>query len=496
MRPATFQHARTARVARSFAAAGFAAASLAAAPLWLGGCRVGPDAAEVDLAPQLAESWRHVATTAAEPTTAEDLATWWESMEDPTLTRLIRQALSSSLTLEAARERIVAARARRGIENAAALPALSAEAGYSFVQSGDDAISFNGAPAGVETDLYSLGVVAGWELDLWGRVARLVESADAEIALATEDLRALRVSLAAAVAREVFTVRSLDAEIAALEAGIATDRDVLAIAEARERAGFRDSLDAARARRVLAADLAERPALDGAREASLLRLAALLGQAPGTVKVPSIGGGALLRTEFFGLAAPLPRAGVPANLLRRRPDVRRAIAEVDGATARIGAAEAQRYPRVTLGGSLALQGPDASDALNFDARVVQFGPRIVLPLFEGGRILAGIEEARAQQREAVFQLRQAVVDAQAEVETAAVGVARADDRVLRLAEARAAALDTERLARDRHAAGASDFLSVTEAVTARLAIVRQEVLAQREALIRRADLYAALGGGW
>ncbi len=247
--------------------------------LLLPGCRVGPDAAIVELGPRLNAAYLH-----AEPATdvppAADLSVWWEGFDDPTLTALVERALTGSLDLAAARERIVAARARRGIENADRLPALDASAGYSYAQSGEEAISFNGPPPGVEADLFSLGAVAGWELDLWGRVARLVEAADAEIRFAAEDFLAVRVSLAASVAREVLTVRALDAELATVEAGIAADRDVLSIAEARGDAGFSDRLDAARARRVLAADLAELPALQGEREASLLRLAALLGRGP------------------------------------------------------------------------------------------------------------------------------------------------------------------------------------------------------------------------
>ncbi len=128
--------------------------------------------------------------------------------------------------------------------------------------------------------------------------------------------------------------------------------------------------------------------------------------------------------------------------------------------------------------------------------MVQAGPQLVLPIFQGGRITANIERARARQRESVLLLRKAVVDAQQEVEVAATQRFRSAERVERLAEAVAAAEDTETLARDRYTAGASDFLSVTEAVTARLAIQRRRVLAERETLLRLVDLYAALGGGW
>ena len=480
------------RAARRRRGVAFVALTLTLA---LTGCRVGPDGTIVRFESGLNAGWIH-AEPASEVPPAADLSVWWEGFGDPTLTALVRRALAGNLDLAAARERVIAARAARGVTNADRLPALDAEGSYGYAETGEEAISFNGAPPGVEAEVYALGVVAGWELDLWGRVARLVEAADAEIAFAVEDFRALRVSLAASVAREVLTVRALDAELAVVEAGIAADRDVLSIAEARASAGFSDALDAARAQRVLAADLAELPALRGDRIAALLRLSALLGEAPGSVEVPSRGLPPGQRPAYFGVAGPVPDAGVPAGLLLRRPEVRRAAARVDADTARIGAAVAERYPRVSLSGSLVLQGPELGDVTDFDARVLRVGPQVALPLFQGGRITAGIERARARQRESVALLRRAVLEAQSEVETAAARRFRSAERVSRLAEAVTAAQDTEDLARDRYTAGASDFLSVTEAVTTRLAIERRRVTAERETLLRLVDLYAALGGGW
>ncbi|BAM05108.1 efflux transporter outer membrane subunit [Phycisphaera mikurensis] len=470
-----------------------------AASIALAGCRVGPDATEADLDHRLNERYRH--TEPATPVPAEaGLSAWWEGFDDPVMTRLVRRALVGSLDLAAARERIVAARARRGVVDADRLPQLTAEGSYGYLATGEEALSFNGAPPGVETELYALGVVAGWELDLWGRVGRLVEAADAEIAFAVEDFRAVRVSLAASVARQVVTVRALDAEIETVRRGLDADRDVLSIAEARQAAGFSDALDAARAQRVLAQDLAVLPGLHAERASALLQLDALLGLAPGSVVIEPRGAGPAAapgsRAAALVLDGPLPAAGVPADLLLRRPEVRRAAAALAAATARVGAAEAERFPRVTLSGSLRLQGPQVGDATDWDARVLQLGPSVSLPLFQGGRIRANVVRADARRRESLALFERAVVEAQREVETAAVRRFRGAERVRRLAAAAAAAVDTETLARDRYTAGASDFLSVTEAVTTRLGIQRLKVNAERETLLRLIDLYAALGGGW
>ena len=458
--------------------------------LHLVGCAVGPDYERPELSPQLQETFVESPLEGGETVQREaaaDLAAWWTRLDDPELTVLIERALSGSLNLAEARERIIAARARRGIVDADRLPQVDAAADYIYASTGDEGFSFNGAPAGVDAEVYALGVVAGWEVDLWGRVGRLVGAADAEIGFAVEDFHAARVSLAAEVARQVVLIRALDAEIAVVREGIEADRAQLSIAETRAEAGLANELDALRARRVLESDLAALPGLEGERRGAELGLARLLGVAPGEVEVS---------TKALPEAGALPAMGVPADLLVRRPDVRRAERDLAAETARIGAAVAERYPRLTLTGSLTLQGPDAGDMVNPDARVLRLGPGLTLPLFDGGRIDANVMLSERNQRRALLRLRQAVIVAQTEVETAAARYRRLSERVERLDDAEAAARDTEALSLDLYQSGFSDFLSVTEATVQRLAIERAGVTARRERLLRLINLYAALGGGW
>ncbi|MEM8782461.1 MAG: TolC family protein [Planctomycetota bacterium] len=465
----------------------FAAAACVAALLATGGCQVGPDYEPADLSPRVHPSWTEALDSDATELPAEALGAWWESWGDPRLVELVQAALAQNLPLQEARERIVAARAARGVENAARLPAVDAETSFEYFSVGEDADPTTGAPPGLDGDQYALGVLAGWELDLWGRVARLVEAADADIAFAVEDFRAARVALAAEVAREVVLIRGFDAEIAVIEAGLDSDQTAVDIARARADAGFTGQLDALRAQRVLETNRALIPSLRGQRRAAELRIAALLSETPDATRVRPID----------GFADPdVPELGVPADLLTRRPDIRAAERAFAAATARVGSAIAERYPRVSLTGSLVLQGPDVGDTINDQAHLLNVGPSITLPLFQGGRILSNIALAESEQRRALLELEQTVVVALTEVEAAAAQYRQFARQADGFAAAQAVAEDVEALSLDRYEAGAADFLEVTDATTQRLAIERQRVAAQRDTQLQLALLYAALGGGW
>jgi len=460
------------------------------AMLGLTGCTIGPDYERPDLTSELPTSFSEAPSEPAYAPAAPpqaDIAAWWTLLNDEELSTYVELAMTGSIELRESLERIIEARSRRGIENAERLPTLDGTGSYGRAETGDEGINFQGPLPGEDADVYSLGVVAGWELDLWGRVARLVEAADAEIEFAVEDYRAVRVALAAEVAREVITIRGLDLEIEAVEAAIAADGDNVDISAARVRAGFADELDLSRATRVLERNLAALPELQGRRRAAEIRLATLLGTTPDRVAVSGRG---------LPARDVLPPMGAPADLLLRRPDVRRAEAELIAANARVGAATAERYPRVVVSGTFAFQGTDAGDVVNPDAFGFTIGPTITVPLFEGGRIRARINVAESETRQAALRLQRSLITAIGEVESAAVLLRRTEERAKRLTSAERSALDTESLATDRYQAGVVDFLDVTEATTQLLAIRRERVVVERDATLRLIDLYAALGGGW
>lgn len=459
------------------------AASLALLAGSLAACTVGADYAAPDLAVRTGDRW---IGADADETTA-DLAEWWTRFDDPELATLVGRAFEGNLSLAEARERIIEARALRGIANAQRLPNLDAEARYTRAETGDEALTFSGPPAGREADVYSLGVVAGWEIDLWGRVARLVEAADAGIGFAVEDYRAARVALAADVAREVVRIRGVDAQLDVVRRSVALDEQTVDITRSRSAAGFVSELDLVRARRSLAADRAAIPDLLADRAAAEHRIAALLGEPAGSISVAA---------APLPAPPPIPPLGLPGDLVTRRPDIRRAERDLAAETARIGAAEAERFPRVSIAGSFAFSGPDAGDMLNPDARALSIGPTISLPVFSGGRIAAQIEQAGSRARQALARLESAAVVAVQEVRTALSGRQRSDERIGSLEEAAREAADAEALARDIYGVGRTDFLAVIEAQAALLEVDRLLAQARRTRLERMIDLYTALGGGW
>lgn len=452
--------------------------------LLLEGCMVGQNYAAPDLSVRTGDSWVEGADTALD---REDLGAWWQAYSDPAIDEYVGRALEGSLDLAAARERIISARARRGVRNADRLPTLDAVAGYSRIETGDDAVSIGGAPAGISADQYSLGVVAGWEIDLWGRVARLVEAADADVQVTIEDYGAARVAIAAEVAREVMLVRAIDERLRVTAGAIELDEDLLSIARSRVQAGLASELDTLRAGRRAARNRATLEPLRADRRAAEHRIAVLIGERPGSVSIVP---------GPMPLAPEVPSLGVPADLLSRRADIRSAERALASATAKIGAAEGERYPRVTLSGSITLSGTDLGDAVNPDARVLGLGPTVTLPVLTGGRIDAGVALARSEARGALARLEASALEAVREVETALARKARADARIGHLEEALASAVGAEQLASSLYRAGRIDFIEVLEARSELLAIEDTIALARLDLLNQTVDLYAALGGGW
>ncbi len=450
----------------------------------IAGCTVGPDRPAIDLTAQVGSAW-----STADPDAARDRAEWrwWQDFGDAEMTALIEASLEGNLGVAQAAERLAAARARRGIDRARGLPTLDASASYEYAESGNESASRTGPPPGTEQDVTSVGLLASWELDLWGRVRRLVEAADAEIAFAAEDVAAARVALAAEVAIEVIAIRSLDERRRIVERTLASDEATLAITASRARAGVATDLDRLRAERTLASRRAELPLLAADRRAAECRIAILLGRPAATLSVAQ----ADLPTP-----PPIPPLGVPADLLERRPDIRRAEQAFAAAHARIGAAVAERYPKVTLSGTFAMSASDPGDLFDAQARTLGLGPTITLPLFTGGRIESTIDAREAEARAAHRALEETVVRAVAEVETACARQARAREQVIDLERALALAADAESLAQSLYRSGRSDFLNVIEAQFERFAIEERLAQARTSLLDESVRLVTALGGGW
>ncbi len=410
---------------------------------------------------------------------------WWSSFGDATLDELVRDAVANNYDLQAAAARVRTARALRGMAASRGKAQVGGSAIAAETQR-SDAI----APTGGDRrqQLYDLGFDAGWEIDLFGGVRRDVEAAAAQVEATDAERSDVQVTLLAEVARNYVELRGAQRRLDVLDARIETLRDTLDIVRTRRQAGLTTELDVARSEALLEETSAARPALEYFAIAAIHRLAVLTGRQPDALQ------------DRLTRHAPIPRvpsevtAGVPADLVAHRPDVRRAERELAAATARIDVARADLYPRISLAGTLGHRSDDAGDLVSAASRYFAFGPVLQWPLLTGGRVRSQIEAQRGRRDQAEAAFRQSVLRALEEVEDALATCSRDEHERQRLA----AAVDAERRAVDlagaRYRGGLDSFLTVLDAQrTLRDGEDRLAAVETRAALSSIA-LYKALGG--
>ncbi|MHC1741985.1 MAG: efflux transporter outer membrane subunit [Syntrophobacteraceae bacterium] len=463
--------------------------------LVLSACTVGPD--YVKPKPSLPPQWSELQEAQATAAVA-DLGRWWTLFHDPVLDRLIGQALESNQELRIAESRILEARAQRGVVAADGYPNINANAAYSRFQdssnqttsrhdSEDGSTSTSKTPA---RDLFTVGFDASWEIDIFGGVRRGVEAADADISAARENKRDVLVSLLAEVARSYIQVRSDQRRIAIAQENIAAQRKTVELTEARFEAGLSTELDVAQAKAQLATTEAGVPLLESSSRQAMHQLAILLGEEPG----------ALLET--LSERGPIPVGpdgapiGLPSDLLKRRPDIRRAERELAAATARIGEAKADLFPKFALIGALGYQSMDIRDLAHPSSRLWSYGPSVRWPVFDAGRIRARVAVQDARQQQALIRYEQTILSALKDVEDALV--AHAKERSSR--ESRIVAEQANekayQIASELYAQGLKDFLNVL--ITQLALYSAQDALAQSDQAVATfmVSLFKALGGGW
>lgn len=447
----------------------------------LGGCAaVGPDYSE----PQLAVPAGWSAGTGTDAMDAVLLARWWHGFGDPVLDRLVADALAANLDLAQARARLREARARRGVAGAALAPSVDASL------SGSRSRSSGQSGSGSTRELYSAGFDASWELDVFGGVRRSVEAAQADLEASVESLSDTRVSLAAEVALNYIDLRTAEQRLAIAEESIAYRGENHQIIRWRQQAGLVSELDLAQATTDLESTRAVLPPLRTAVTEAKNRLAVLLGRNPGELE-------SLVHADRpIPLAAAEIVAAIPADTLRQRPDVRVAERRLAAQTARLGEAEAARYPSFRLSGSLGLEALELDALADRDANTHSLFGGITAPVFNAGRIAANIEIQDALVEQARLAYRAAVLAALEEVENALTAVANTDARRAKLAEAAAAARTTLAIAEYRYASGLADFLSVLDAQRTQLSLDEQLAGSTGELARAQIRLYKALGGGW
>src|SRR5262245_14388994 len=456
------------------------------------GCMVGPDYARP--AVDLAATW---SAAAGEPTQADAGAAWWQQFHDPVLDQLVTTALAQNLTLRQAGLRVIQARALRGVAAGEFFPQVQAATGEGSYQR----LSRN-TPLGQGDNSYatlSVGIEAVWELDFWGKFRRGIESADAALEASVADYDAFLVALAAEVATEYVTIRSLQERIELTRANVRIQEDTLELTRVRNAAGRVSELDVATARATLANTRSSLPALEDELRQAQLALCVLLGRAPDDLAAELAGTGTV----------PTPPAaialGVPAELLRRRPDVRAAERQAAALSAQIGVAAADFYPSISLTGSTgfrvatfgrttgAAHAGDLFDADSFEGFV---GLGVQWALLDYGRIQNRVRAADARFEEAAVAYQNTVLAAAADVEAGLSHFLRSRERAAALTESAASAARAQELASIQYRQGAADFLRVNQALVDLVERQNLLVLARAEVAFGAIATFRGLGGGW
>lgn len=412
---------------------------------------------------------------------APDMAYWWRRFGDPALTRLAEAALAANQDIAQAAERLAQADARSRAAGAARLPTLTAAFDPART------LTRPAASAGPRTAL-SGEIALGWDPDLFGRLSGAHDVARAELAAAGYDLAAVRRAAVAEVARNYIAWRALSARLANTRAALAAQRRLLDVLEHRHEAGIAVAVDVERARLQLYQVEALVPALADARAQAANRIAVLIGRPPGHLD-PLLDGPATIPH-----ADALPAVGVPADLLRRRPDLRAAEARIAAAAAGAGVARADLYPQLSIGGVLSAAAFSIPSLI--DSLVSSVVGRVAQTLFDGGRRRALLDERNAAAREALAVYRAAILTALEEVENALSATHATAERV-RIGEAAyAAAQRNAALTRGQYEIGLTDLFILLNAEQQALAQSDDLVIARADRAAAQVQLMVALGGGW
>jgi outer membrane protein, multidrug efflux system len=468
-------------------------AAVSALMFLVAGCSVGPNYKNPEIA--VPAVWNEAQQSGID-TRAAPLAHWWTEFNDPLLSTLVERAVRSNLDMRLAEARIRESRALRGVTAADAWPRLDVAGSYARSRSSENAFS-SGAAGGSPSfgadgarDLFRGGFDASWEVDVFGGVRRSIEAADANIAASVEERRNALVTLLGDVAKNYIDLRGFQRRLAVARSNLKAQQETLNLTKVRFEAGLSSDFEVAQAEGQVNTTAAQIPALESALKQSVHRLDVLLGQHPGA-----------LWTEVSS-EAPVPalppqaHVGMPAELLRRRPDIRRAERVLASATAQVGAATADLFPRFSLTGAFGFQSISADDLFSAPSRFWSIGPTIFWPVFDAGRIRANIAVRNAQQEQALTLYEKTVLTAFEDVENSLVNYAKEQTRYRSLMDAVAANRRALQMANELYTRGLIDFLNVLE--TQRSLYASESELAQSETLMASnlVALYKALGGGW
>jgi outer membrane protein, multidrug efflux system len=425
----------------------------------------------------------------------EDLSRWWDRFDDPMLGQLIGQAQTANLDIAQAVTRLRQARESLVQSRAALLPTVSGSAGYSRNEPLRGGSTTTQLPDGTIASFsqggssnFSLGLDASYQADLFGGVRSGVRSARASYEAAGFNRAAVLLSVESETARNYVLARQAQAQLANARESLAIQDENLSIAQWRVQAGLVSSLDAEQARAQRAQTAASIPQLETSYAGFVARLGVLTGQAPGALR-------GLLET-----AKPIPRgptsvgAGIPADALRQRPDVRAAERNLAAATAQIGVSRAQLYPSLSLGGSISAGSSSISSLL--DVITGRAFANVAQTIFDAGRLRSQLRSARAGADGSFYAYKASVLQALEEIENAIVSLSGARAREAEFRIALEAATNQALLARFQYRSGLTDFTTLNQSESALLSAKNGLSQAESDQATALIQLYVALGGGW
>ncbi len=508
----------------------------------LTGCMVGPNykPPEVKVNPAFTQTQAPPTTQASTVvSTANPPVEWWMTFRDPELESLIQRAAKGNLNLRQAASRVRQARAQRGVTGASLLPEANFDGGYqrahgsnnvsiplgafggssspkSAAASGRSKLILPGSQAklgtsdineaanpggpqsplglgglpGVSTSLYQAGFDSNWEIDLFGGTRRAYEAAGEDIQAAQEDQRDALVTLLAETARTYVELRGYQRQLNIARQNLAAQEDTLKLTRDKFNAGFVTDLDVARQATQVATTAAALPSLESNINVSIHSLGVLLGEDPSALQQE------LVADSAIPAVPPEIPIGLPSELLRRRPDVRRAERQLAAATSRIGEAEADLLPKFSITAALGFDSSRPKALFDWSSRYWAVSPGVSWPIFDAGRICFNIKVRDEQQKQAADAYQQSVLTALKDVEDSLSNYRTEQLRHAALVDAQSAAHQAVDLAKQQYAQGITDFLTVLDSERAEFAT--QDSVAQSERAISTdlISLYKALGGGW
>ncbi len=422
---------------------------------------------------------------------SNELQQWWDLFDDPTLSRLIASAEKDNLDLYAAYNRIAQARSQECVINSARRPTLSGTGALQNSKQSPNSINLPFPGISIPSvSIWSLGLDVGWEPDLFGRVERQLQSAEANTFSQIEAYRDILVTLYGDVAATYVEIRTLQQQLLIACQNVELQKQSLELAERRFEGGASPNVDVFQAQSTLASTESQIPELELQLNRALNRLSLLLGQYPGAMHCVFTEPGPIPEIPRY-----LPQV-IPRDMVRQRPDIRQAERRLAGATADVGAAMAELLPSFRIGGSLGLSAREFSDLFDDDSFGYGLGPSFSWPIFQAGRIRCLIDQREAAVEEAVAVYEQTLLRASEEVENAIIGFTKNQTRAEALARTVSASEKSLQSVLQLYRGGKVDFQNVLDTQRTLFQAQNALAIAQGQIIVDLITFYRALGGGW